>query len=530
MYKRQRWVCSLLNQREINHELYKLKPARIYKGIGWNLAINLTILFLVASHSPAGTPKDITALYLPSHRFTERKIEEFVHYAKLAGINAAVLHVKDPHGRIRWKSKNLQAAAVGAVASTGLVESTLRQLKAQGFWTVAKLDVFADHQLVTKRPDLGIIDIQSEDPWSDRKGLYWSNPFNQKVWEYNLALCKELVMLGFDEIQFDYIRFPSDGDLSAIQYPLKTGQLNKTQCIGKFLESAHTQLKPMGATISVDLFGMVAWKTVDFGVGQVIETIAPYVDVICPMPYPSHFPSGFLGKKKPGEHPQEIMELSMLRMKSRTGKIIRPWVQGFWYNPGDINAQLDGISESGTSGWSVWNPSGNYSTTYRALAARLNQTFPAPQFYPPVTQIIQNDERVIPGNHRVVNFTNYKQGYSIVSLEESKNGRKSAYSTLIQVMETLDEGIMDQILATREIPVSRLTCKYNKKVRLAELLCMDLQIDPRRLRPQTIYIDWQNGCRFSQTIPEDRLINYRIAGEAVFARDQDIYAILSKHL
>jgi hypothetical protein len=306
--------------------------------------------------------------------------------------------------------------------------------------------------------------------------------------------------------------------------------LNKTQCIGKFLESAHAKLKPMGATISVDLFGMVAWKTADFGVGQVIETIAPYVDVICPMLYPSHFPSGFLGKKKPGEHPQEIMELSMLRMKSRTGKIIRPWVQGFWYNPGDINAQLDGISESGTSGWSVWNPSGNYSTTYRALAARLNQTFPAPQFYPPVTQIIQNDERVIPGNHRVVNFTNYKQGYSIVSLEESKNGRKSAYSTLIQVMETLDEGIMDQILATREIPVSRLTCKYNKKVRLAELLCMDLQIDPRRLRPQTIYIDWQNGCRFSQTIPEDRLINYRIAGEAVFARDQDIYAILSKHL
>ncbi|MGB9439958.1 MAG: putative glycoside hydrolase [Desulfobacterales bacterium] len=492
--------------------------------------INLAILFLVTSHSPASAPDNITALYLPSHCFTERKIEEFVHYAKLAGINAAVLHVKDPHGRIRWKSKNLQAAAVGAVASTGLVESTLRQLKAQGFWTVAKLDVFADHQLVTKRPDLGIIDIQSEDPWSDKKGLYWSNPFNQKVWEYNLALCKELVMLGFDEIQFDYIRFPSDGDLSAIQYPLKTGQLNKTQCIGKFLESAHTQLKPMGATISVDLFGMVAWKTVDFGVGQVIETIAPYVDVICPMLYPSHFPSGFLGKKKPGEHPQEIMELSMLRMKSRTGKIIRPWVQGFWYNPGDINAQLDGISESGTSGWSVWNPSGNYSTTYRALAARLNQTFPAPQFYPPVTQIIQNDERVIPGNHRVVNFTNYKQGYSIVSLEESKNGRKSAYSTLIQVMETLDEGIMDQILATREIPVSRLTCKYNKKVRLAELLCMDLQIDPRRLRPQTIYIDWQNGCRFSQTIPEDRLINYRIAGEAVFARDQDIYAILSKHL
>ena len=377
---------------------------------------------------------------------------------------------------------------------------------------------------------MGIIDIQTGKPWSDKKGLYWANPYNQKVWEYNLALCIELVRLGFDEIQFDYIRFPSDGDLAAIEYPLDTGQLNKTQCIGKFLESAHAKLKPMGVTISVDVFGMAAWKTADFGVGQLVETIAPHVDVICPMLYPSHFPSGFLGKRNPGDYPLEIMELSMKRMKSRTGKVIRPWVQGFWYKSGDINAQLDGISAGGTTGWSVWNPSGNYSTTYKALAVRLDQTFPAPQFYPSVTEIIHNDERTIPGHHRVVNFTNYKQGYSIVSLEESKNGSRCAFSTLIQVLETIDEGIMDRILATRAIPFSRLTCKYYKKVNLAELLCQDLRIDPRRLRPQAIYIDWQNGCRFTRTIPEDRLINYRIAAEAIFSKDQDIYAALSKHL
>jgi hypothetical protein len=143
---------------------------------------------------------------------------------------------------------------------------------------------------------------------------------------------------------------------------------------------------------------------------------------------------------------------------------------------------------------------------------------------------MHNDERIIPGNQRVVNYTNYKQGYSIVSLERSKNGSKGAYSTLIKVLETLDEGIMDRVLATRKIPFSRLTCKYNKKVRLAELLCKDLQIDPRRLRPKAIYIDWQNGCRFSGTIPADRLVNYRIAGEVIFAKDRDIYAILSKHL
>ena len=521
---------SLLDKRKINKKVFKLKPTRIYRWIGWKLVLNLTILLLVPFSSRASTPENINALYLPSHCFTERKIDEFVHYAKLAGINAAVLHVKDPHGRIRWKSNNVQAAEIGAVASTGLVESTLRELRAQGFWTVAKLDLFVDHLLVSKRPDMGIIDIQSGNPWSDQMGLYWANPFNHEVWQYNIALCKELVRLGFDEIQFDYIRFPSDGNLSAIEYPLATGQLNKTQCIGKFLELAHTELKPTGVTISVDLFGMVAWKTVDFGVGQLIETIAPHVDVICPMLYPSHFPSGFLGKKNPGEYPQEIMELSLQRMKSRTGKIIRPWIQGFWYKPGDINAQLDGLSVSGTTAWSVWNPSGNYSTTYRALAVRLNQTFPAPQFYPSVSEIIHKDERIIPGNHRVVNLTNYKQGYSIISLEESKNGSKSAYSTLIKVLETLDEGIMDRILTTRKIPFSRLTSKYNKKIRLSHLLCKDLQIDPRRFRPKAIYIDWQNGCRFSGAMPEDRLINYRIAAEVTFAKDIDVYAIMSKQL
>ena len=488
------------------------------------------VLITVSAFGSPGAPENINALYLPSHCFTERKIDAFLHYAKLAGINAAVLHVKDPHGRIRWLSKNVQAAEIGAVASNGLVENALRQLKTQGLWTIAKLDVFVDHQLVTKRPKMGIIDVQSGNPWSDKKGLYWANPFNQEVWKYNLALCKELVALGFDEIQFDYIRFPSDGDLSAIEYPLDTGQLNKTQCIGKFLKSAHAELKSTGVTISVDVFGMVAWKTVDFGVGQLIETIAPHVDVICPMLYPSHFPSGFLGKKKPGQYPQKIMALSMERMKRRTGKIIRPWIQGFWYQPSEINAQLDGLSESGTTGWAVWNPSGNYSTTYSALSTRLNQTFPPPKFYPSLTDITHNDERIIAGEQRVVNFTNYKQGYSIISLEESQNSAKRAYSTLIQVLETIDEGIMDRILATRNIPLSRRTCKYSKKVGLADLLCKDLQIDPRRLRPKAIYIDWQNGCRFTGTIPADRLINYRIATEVTFSKDRDIYAILSKHL
>jgi hypothetical protein len=484
----------------------------------------MVIVIFIPSFSFARLPEKVNALYLPAHSFSERKINEFIHYAKLSGINAAVLHVKDPHGWIRWNSGNVLAKEIGAVASYGRVEPALKQLKAQGFWTIAKLDVFVDHRLVIQRPEMGAVDVLTDEPWVDKKGLGWADPYNQKVWEYNIALARELVELGFDEIQFDYIRFPSDGNISNLSYPSKPGHLSKTECIGRFLESAYRTLHPLGVTISVDLFGMVAWKTVDFGVGQLIESIAPHVDVICPMLYPSHFSPGFLGQQNPGDYPLEIMELSLKRIQKRTDKTIRPWIQGFWYSPAEINAQLNGLANAKTASWSVWNPSGNYSPTYAALAARLNQTFPEPQFYPSLAEIGQRDQHIILGRARVVNLTNFKQGYSIISLEASGNKNRPAYTTLIQVLETLDEGIMDKILATRQIPFTRKTGKYSKKLQLAGLLCRDLQIDPRVLRPKPIYIDWQNGCRFSRTIPHQPLIDYQAAGKAFLAGDRDIYA------
>lgn len=486
------------------------------------LGVISTGLLTFSPDSMAALPDQVKALYLPSHCFTERKISEFIHYAELAGLNAAVLHVKDPHGWIRWKSNNRLARETGAIAANGLVEPALKRLKARGFWTIAKLDVFVDHRLVSRHPEMGLRNSQTGSAWLDQNGLGWANPFNRDVWEYIISLCRELVDLGFDEIQFDYIRFPSDGDLAAIEYPGRPENLSRTACIGSFLESARAALKPSDIVISVDLFGLVAWKTVDFGVGQLIESIAPHVDVICPMLYPSHFPVGFLGKQRPGDSPQEIMELSLKRLQHRTNRRLRPWIQGFWYTPQEINAQFNGLDRARTTSWAVWNPSGNYSATYGALSRRLNQPFTEPQFYPSIAEIGHRNQRITPGNSRVVNLTDYKAGYTIFSLEESHS--KPAYSTLIQVLGTLDEGIMDQILTTRRIPFTRLTGQYVKKLRIAELICLDLQIDPHSLRPKPIYIDWRDSCRFTQTIPDDHLIDYQAAGEALFAGDRDIYA------
>lgn len=479
---------------------------------------------MFSSDGFAALPEKVNAIYLPPYSLTERKITEFFHYASLTGLNAVVMHVKDPHGRIHWKSKNKRARAMGAVAANGSVETALKRLKDQGFWCIAKLDLFADHRLVYHNPYMGILDVRTGGPWNDKNGLYWANPYNPQVWQYNIALCRELIDLGFDEIQFDYIRFPSDGDLSVINYPLRPKNLTRTACIGQFLETAYRELKPTGVTISVDLFGLVAWKTKDFGVGQNIEAMAPYVDVICPMLYPSHFPAGFLGMQDPSESPHEIMELSTKRLQKRTGKKIRPWIQGFWYKPEEVNAQIDGLCQARSYSWSVWNPSGNYSATYAALAIQTNQKFPEPQFYPSVADLGDRVERVVPGKSRIVNFTSYKKGYTIITLEKYRRGAGKSYSNLNQVLGTLEEGIMDRILAARKIPFSRFTPKYRKKSQLVALLCADMQIDPRVLRPGPIYIDWQNDCKFTPDIPPDRLSSYRTAGEAAFVKGRDVYA------
>ena len=126
------------------------------------LAIGIISLCVGPSSSFARLPQNVNALYLPSHCFTDRKISEFIHYAKLSGINAAVLHVKDPHGWIRWKTDNALATEIGAIAVNGRVEPVLKKLKARGLWTIAKLDLFADHRLVTQRPEMGILDIRSD--------------------------------------------------------------------------------------------------------------------------------------------------------------------------------------------------------------------------------------------------------------------------------------------------------------------------------------------------------------------------------
>lgn len=474
------------------------------------------------------------ALYIPPHKITQRTFDEIVHYAEQTPVNAVVLHVKTPKGKLLWPSENELAIQLGVGAERSWLVRHVKRLKKDNIHTIAKLDVFSDHQLAAAFPELSVMDRSTDMPWTDANGLHWSNPGDIRVWEYNIALASELAKMGFDEIQFDYVRFPSDGNLSAISYPGASPNFSKSDCIASFLEKAHSALAPLGVHISADIFGLTAWKSDDFGVGQVLEKMAPHLDVICPMFYPSHFPTGFLGKKSPGEFPEMIMAASMRKMMNRTDKPIRPWVQGFWYRQQQIVAQIDGIEKASGSSWSIWSPTGRYGLSYKAMAHRSGINLSRPQFYPTINELVSKNDHSTRGNSIVVNYTNFKLGYSIISLEASDKGERSRYSSPMAVLATLEEGIMDHILKERSVSFKPDAEPYTKRNLLSELLCSDLGKDARRMRPEPIYVDWTRNCTFStKGIPQFRLDIYAavsrqaIGEEIAAAVSEDIISLAS---
>ncbi len=486
----------------------------------------LAVFFLSSFSFPAyasAKPEKLVGVYFPSTCLCGRSFERIVHYMEAAGLNLAVLHVKDPTGRLAWRSGNPTANDIGASIPKDPLETAVRILKQKSIWTAAKLDVFQDSLLVTGHPELGIKDSLSGALWTDRKGLHWANPYDRRVWEYAVSLCLELVKIGVDEIQFDYTRFPTDGDLSSIEFPVVLPGVSREECIGKFLAYANSQLKPSGVLISIDVFGMTAWKTGDFGVGQVLEQIAPHVDIICPMLYPSHFPANFLECENPALYPHKIMKLSLEEMRKRTDKEIRPWIQGFWYSPEEIIAQLEGAAENNILSWAVWHPSGRYTRTFKALEIKTGTSFAEPEFYPRLEDLRNQPDLVVAGRSLIVNYTRYRAGYSILSLDDTAAGGESRYSTVIDLVSTLDESIIDRILGRREVSFSTLTSHYTKLSHISRLLVQDLGTDSRRMHPSPIYIDWDGESVFTSSVPAERL-------ELYYGQSESIPSILPKAL
>ncbi len=290
-------------------------------------------------------------------------------------VNALVVDLKDNNGVVYYDSKVPLAREVGAVHPILDVPQLLQTLHAKNIYTIARIVVMEDPIAAVKRPDLAIKDARTGKVWRTTAGQPWLNPTNPQVWQYISDLAVEAAMLGFDEVQFDYVRFPSDGNLNVAEYGpnFNGGPQERRDAITSFLKVARAKLAPTRALMGADIFGITAWIKNDNGIGQQFEDLAALVDVICTMDYPSHFSRGFNGWDIPNNYPYDVIKQSLIEREKRVPDVARktrPWLQAFTYGPGvdygttQIYAQIQACNELQSSGYLLWNVSSAYDPAW----------------------------------------------------------------------------------------------------------------------------------------------------------------------
>jgi hypothetical protein len=291
-------------------------------------------------------------------------------------LNALVIDVKGDRGMIPYRSSVPLATEVGGqkIITVRDAEGLMALFKEKGVYTIARIVVFKDNLLASARPDLAV-KTPSGEPWRDRESLAWVDPFRKEVWDYNIQIAVEAAKLGFDEIQFDYVRFP---DSHSPRFSQPSTEEARVKAITGFLQEARSKLAPYNVFTAADIFGYVCWNLNDTDIGQKLEPIASAVDYLSPMLYPSGFQFGIPGFRNPVQNPYEIVYLSLKKAQERT-KIsplrFRPWLQAFkdyafdrrQFNGKELRDQISASEKFGSQGWMLWNPVNQYTAAAESL-------------------------------------------------------------------------------------------------------------------------------------------------------------------
>ncbi len=317
-----------------------------------------------------GVNRGIKALYLNRYaaKMSSSAFKRAMKIARNTPVNAFVIDIKDVQGYLTYKSLIPEIVATGATKRTTIkdMKSYISYLKRNGIYTIARIAVFKDNRQALKYP-FRALKTYSGRVWRERDGGRWIDPGSEAGRRYTLKIAQETAKFGFDEINFDYIRFPAKKGLCCKH---SDTQEHRVEAIERFLSEADSALRPYGVKISVDIFGYVMWNRNDLHIGQILESIAPYVDYICPMLYPSGYYRGTMGLRNPAAHPYRIVKGSLDIAGSRIPHSkFRPWLQSFRdyafdrraYTHSAIAAQIAAARDYGTSGWMLWNPSSRYS-------------------------------------------------------------------------------------------------------------------------------------------------------------------------
>src|SRR4030067_172896 len=259
------------------------------------------------------TPK---GLYLSFYGIGDRNIRESaLKLAQENGLNALVIDVKGDRGMIPYKSAIPLVSEIGGqrIITVRDVNDLMRSLKEKGIYTIARIVVFKDNLLALAKPDLAVKNQRGE-IWHDRENLAWVDPFMKEVWNHNIEIAIEAAQLGFDEIQFDYVRFPDDGSpVFSMPHTLE----HRVRAVTGFVSEAKNRLAPYNVYLGADVFGYVFWNQNDTNIGQRLQDLAPHVDYLSPMLYPSGFQHGIPGYRIPVSNSYEIVYLTLKRAQQR---------------------------------------------------------------------------------------------------------------------------------------------------------------------------------------------------------------------
>ncbi len=326
---------------------------------------------------------EVRALYLNRHT-ADPDTPQFKHALQIieeTPMNALVIDMKNVKGDLSYPSElpDTKRTHASKFATIREIQRYVRDLKSRGIYLIARIAVFKDKRQARTFPSRAV-HRPGGGVWHDRHGETWVDPFDREARRYTLDIAEEVAKFGFDEINFDYIRFPAHRGL---RYDGVDTQSNRVAAIDRFLQEAEDRLHPLGVKVSVDVFGYVLWNRTDTGIGQVLEQMAPHVDYLCPMLYPSGFTRGSVSLSNPAAHPYEIVRISLEKGIARgiAPEKFRPWLQSFRdyaysrhrYREHEIAAQIRAAEKLGASGWLLWNPSSRYDYVTVAMFDRIDE-------------------------------------------------------------------------------------------------------------------------------------------------------------
>ena len=322
-------------------------------------------------------PVKVKGIYVSGPVAGAARMDELIELVDQTELNAIVIDIKNDEGKVTYDMQSDQVkeieASVGYIPD---IEALVTKCREKNIYLIARIVAFRDPYLAEKKPEWAV-HTKDGGIFRDKSGLAWVNPYEREVWDYLIEIASQAAAVGFDEVQFDYIRFSTDIKADAVDYGPESENVGKIEIITEFTEYIYESLAPLGVYVAADVFGTVIENEIDQQiVGQDYVKMAEHLDYICPMIYPSHYRNGSYGINIPDADPYRtiygacsasVKELDALPEGSRAG--VRAWLQGFtasWvpghisYGPQQIRAQIKGAYDAGYDEWILWNAAVKY--------------------------------------------------------------------------------------------------------------------------------------------------------------------------